>query len=386
MADSIFLMGDDGKVLEAPSTAFAAEVDLQKILAENLHLLTAAQITPESPRRWELIKREAGVPDREGGGAWWAIDHLAVDQDAVPTFIEVKRASDTRGRREVVAQMLDYAANGSLFWTADQLRGWFEDGDADGAAHRVAELLGTSGDEDLQEVADTFWETVGTNLREGHVRLVFVSDQIPASLKRLVEFLNEQMPRVEVLAVEIRQYAGHGQTALVPRLIGDTSRAQAAKEAPVRRGQRATRWTADDCVAVAGRQGPDAAMVVGTVAAWAEANPHVRIVGGVGQSDPAFTMHADTGLVPPSKSGVLSLWTKNQDRAFLEIRIMQMNNLLPSDRDWLTAELRALGVPDEAIAKERPGIPVGDLADGRVQRLLAVVDRWIEDARRHAAG
>jgi hypothetical protein len=38
-----------------------------------------------------LVKREAGVPNREGGAGWWSIDHLAVDQDAVPTFIEVKR-------------------------------------------------------------------------------------------------------------------------------------------------------------------------------------------------------------------------------------------------------------------------------------------------------
>ncbi len=39
----------------------------------------------------------------------------------------------------------------------------------------------------------------------GRIRLVFVADEIPATLQRLVEFLNEQMPTVEVLAVEIRQ-------------------------------------------------------------------------------------------------------------------------------------------------------------------------------------
>jgi hypothetical protein len=49
-----------------------------------------------------------------------------VDQDAIPTFIEVKRATDTRVRREVVAQMLDYAANGTMFWSPDQLRSMFE--------------------------------------------------------------------------------------------------------------------------------------------------------------------------------------------------------------------------------------------------------------------
>lgn len=55
----------------------------------------------------------------------WSLDHLVVDQDAVPTFVEVKRASDTRARREVMAQMLDYAAKGqrSGLRTSVQARG-----------------------------------------------------------------------------------------------------------------------------------------------------------------------------------------------------------------------------------------------------------------------
>jgi hypothetical protein len=49
------------------------------LLEANVHLLPGAQINRENPRRWLLIKREAGVPNREGGGGWWSIDHLAVD-------------------------------------------------------------------------------------------------------------------------------------------------------------------------------------------------------------------------------------------------------------------------------------------------------------------
>jgi hypothetical protein len=163
------------------------------------------RINQDSPRRWVLIKREAGVPSHEGGGGWWSIDHLAVDQDAVPTFVEVKQASDTRARREVVAQMLDYAANGSAFWTPGQLRRWFEGDDSAGAMERLLGLLDPS-DEEPENIAGDFWQRVGTNLREGQIRLVFVADEIPASLQRLVEFLDEQMPRLEVLALEIRQY------------------------------------------------------------------------------------------------------------------------------------------------------------------------------------
>ena len=43
----------------------------------------------------------------------------------MPTLVEVKRSSDGRIRREVVGQMLDYAASVTN-WQADTLRGWFE--------------------------------------------------------------------------------------------------------------------------------------------------------------------------------------------------------------------------------------------------------------------
>jgi hypothetical protein len=49
-----------------------------------------------------------------------------VDQDGIPTLVEVKRQSDTRLRREVVGQMLDYAANAVVYWPVEQLRAEFE--------------------------------------------------------------------------------------------------------------------------------------------------------------------------------------------------------------------------------------------------------------------
>jgi hypothetical protein len=72
------------------------------------------------------VKREAGVPDREAGGSRWSLDHLFLDQEAVPTLVEVKRGDDTRIRREVVGQMHDYAANGVVYWPAERLRTDFE--------------------------------------------------------------------------------------------------------------------------------------------------------------------------------------------------------------------------------------------------------------------
>jgi hypothetical protein len=60
----------------------------------------------ELPRRWLLVSREVGVPLQEEGAGQMSLDHLFLDQGAVPTLVEVKRGSDTRIRREVVGQML----------------------------------------------------------------------------------------------------------------------------------------------------------------------------------------------------------------------------------------------------------------------------------------
>jgi hypothetical protein len=35
---------------------------------------------------------------------------------------------------------------------------------------------------------DTYWDTVEQNLRNGQVRLLFVADEIPSELRRIIEF------------------------------------------------------------------------------------------------------------------------------------------------------------------------------------------------------
>jgi hypothetical protein len=106
---------------------YDAEEILQRLLADYPDLLAGDQVRPRSPRRWLLITREAGVPDVEEGLARWSLDHLFVDQDGIPTLVEVKRSSDTRLRRAVVGQLLDYAANAVKHWPAAQIRALFEE-------------------------------------------------------------------------------------------------------------------------------------------------------------------------------------------------------------------------------------------------------------------
>jgi len=209
------------------SAEFVTEDDFQKLIAQFPDLLTDADFGEGSPRRWMLVTREAPVSDSEDGSGRWALDHLFLDQDAVPTLVEVKRATDTRARREVVAQMLDYAANAVNWWKVDELKSLFarscdESGTTEQA--RLAELLRT---DDVD--AEAFWRSVQSNLASGRVRLMFVADRVATELATIIQFLNEQMQSATVLALELRHFSNGSERILAPRLIGLTARAVAQR-------------------------------------------------------------------------------------------------------------------------------------------------------------
>lgn len=237
----VFLLTDSGDLSVMTECSYNTEDMLQAFLAKYPDLLAGDQINPEDPRRWLLIRREMGIPAEAGTGDRWSLDHLFVDQDGVPTFVECKRSSDTRSRREVVAQMLDYAANATQYWPMDKLQQ---------SAAETAQRSGTDLDAILptllntedREVIEKFWQNVEQNLKDGRIRLVFVSDSIPQKLKRIVEFLNEQMGRTEVVAVEIKQFEGSGARVMVPRVIGITEAARQIKNVPPRRRP----WTVEE--------------------------------------------------------------------------------------------------------------------------------------------
>ncbi len=219
MAERIYTIGDEGGLEPLEEAPFSTEDELQALIAGHPELLDGEQIRPGDPRRWILITREKGISEHPDAGARWSIDHLIVDQDAVPTLAEVKRGSNPEIRRTVVGQMLEYAAHASQTWTADELRRAFEErADARGLdpMDELRRLLQSDGDPD----ADAFWQSVETNLSARRLRLLFIADDIPDPLERVVEFLNAQMPNIEVLAVEIKRFQGRSSQTLVPRIIG----------------------------------------------------------------------------------------------------------------------------------------------------------------------
>lgn len=339
MNTSIFLVGADNVMTELQRSDYGSEDIFQKLLADHPAMLGGAAGVKS---RLLLVRREQPVPDQTEGADRWSLDHLFVDSDGVPVLVEVKQASDTRARREVVAQMLDYAANGVAYWPIGQII----------AAHRdTAGALGRDPDEELAmflEGADveSFWKQVEANLRSGRVRMLFVADRISKELTRIVEFLNEQMRPAEVLAIELEHFiAANGTRTLVPRLVGSTARAQSVKSiaapaVPVNEPE----WLAS----LGERHGAQTAQGAERVMSWFRENgcqvQHTKtqdafvatVAGSNGKPIWPFFIRRSTGRLETALSNLVSVPAFKEDASRKElldrIRALPASTLRASDK------------------------------------------------------
>lgn len=335
MSDGLFHLVN-GRLVAMRAAPYDAEDVLQELIEKHPDLLAGAQMSPGDPRQWRLIRREQAVPDSDASAGRWSVDHLFVDQDAVPTLVEVKRSTDTRIRREVVGQMLDYAANGVRYWPAAALQAAFETTQSAAGldpAQAIAELS-----RDATETVEDFFAKVETNLRAGRLRLVFVADLIPDELLRIVEFLNEQMSQAEVFAVEVKQYRadGHDDLVIVPRLLGRTG-ATAAKSA-----SGGVRRTREEVVAAASADTRKLASLVSEFAGEA---------GLIKEESPMALL-----LKTPARETLTTIYFPYDT---LDVAIQPLR-----DRGWDAAADRALGVLNAAtskrLSKKTPSVPAAD--------------------------
>ena len=369
---NVFFFDADGRVVPMGAADFETEDVLQMLIAQCPDLVPGELITPDDPRRWLLVARELGIPAAEGGGDNFSLDHLLLDQDGVPTFVEVKRASDTRIRREVVAQMLDYAANATSFSSVESMRAqmakFYQIDDA-GVDEKVAEYLGDP------EAVDAYWQAVKTNLAAARVRLVFVADIIPAGLLRIVEFLNAHMDPIEILAVEIRQYQDEdSRRMLVPRVFGQTAEARDRKSAVRTKKQ----WDEEGIrAALAGQDYAEAGLkVVDRFLAWAKQHDW-KVWYGVGARDGSLQIGRYVGDVIYCPFVIYTNgWLATQFQ-FLATRPpftdAEMRRELAERMNMI--EGVALPIDDEALTKSRPSIPLSVFGDdAQIDQLIEVLD------------
>ena len=369
---AIYLLGHGDQLVEMREATYDSEDLLQRLLATHPNLLAGDQMDLQAPRRWLLVTREAGVPGEMAGGGRWSLDHLFLDQDAVPTLVEVKRSTDTRIRREVVGQMLDYAANAVVYWPLDHLKAQFE---------RRCELARLSPDDELGSLLGPegdpaeFWQQVKTNLQAGRIRMVFVADEIPAEVRRIVEFLNQQMDPAEVLAVEIKQYQGEGLRTLVPTVLGQTAEAMQRKSTGTEPGHQ---WDEESFFAdiVAKGHGTDAP-VARKILEWAKRET-TRVWWGRGRTYASFVpqyFHGD------EKHQLFNVWASGKLEFYFYWYAYKPPFTDVAKRLQLLARLNT--IPGIALSPStialKPSVPLAVFSDDTALQSLFEIFRWFMD-------
>lgn len=204
--------------------------------------------------------------------------------------------------------------------------------------------------------------------------MVFVADEIPPELKRIVEFLNQQMDPAEVLAVEIKQYVGPNLRTLVPRVIGQTAEAQQKKG--VTGAGTGRQWNESSFFEeLATRHGNTEVATARKILDWAKVKMPEIWWGKGKQSGSFIPVLAHNG----TRYQVFGVWTY----AVFEFRFQYMKSEPPFNEEAKRLEAlrrysQALGVslPEDYIHR-RQSVPLSSLKDeATLQRFLAVLD-WV---------
>ena len=195
----LFTVTDKIEVLNP--NEFQEEILLENLISDYPDLISVDEIT-----RHFVVKRQQPILDSEQGEHEYYLDVLFIDENGVPVLAEVKRHTDTRIRREVVAQMLDYAMGMKLL-NVNDLRMSFRESNAD-----KPDIL-------KEFDTDDFCEKVKNNLELERMNLAFVADKIPSSLITFINFMNSHLQNICVYGVELKEYQSGSSKVIEKNLI-----------------------------------------------------------------------------------------------------------------------------------------------------------------------
>ena len=187
-------------------TGFPNEATLHDLVEQAPHLLPLA-----SSPRLIVIGREVQL------GSGFA-DLIAIEPNGRIAVIEIKLARNAEARRAIIAQVLAYAA---YLWGMDRrtleqdvLYNHLRKRGYENLAH-AAELNDQEGSFD----SEVFSTGINESLKQGRFRLVFVLDEVPEELIRLINYLQTISSQLVIDLITISAYTVNGSQILVPQRV-----------------------------------------------------------------------------------------------------------------------------------------------------------------------
>lgn len=203
--------GEGSKWLALEPLAYTNEDELQDILNTG-----SAELIPSDPSLDEphvVYARE--VPTDSG-----PIDLIGIGSSGSVTIMECKLARNHQIKREVVGQVLDYAAS---LWETD-------------IAGLSAAFKAKAGSDPFEAIRAKFGEDAGSfdeeacrtevarRLREGDFRLLVAVDTIDPELRRIIQYVNSRgggEQGVRLVALEFPRFQQGEIQLLIPEAYGD---------------------------------------------------------------------------------------------------------------------------------------------------------------------
>ena len=270
-----------------------------------------------------LLRREMPL-----GG--FSLDHLYVDQRAILTLVETKLFQNPESRREVIGQVIEYAANAADLWGTGRTRQYASEFWSNQGKDLDAILQNEFGtDLDIE----AFWNRIEVNLNDGLIRLIIAADELRPEVRRMIEYLNREMKKAEVLGLEIKCY-GDDKTSmvLVPRLMGQTI---IDKQPP---GGKVTIWNPDRLrIAYEQLPGETLRQRLVTVLEWAVL--HHFFIENTAQF-PCF------GLRGKNKGRIISFFSNGSIFSYVNEKCYSGG---AEERDQLCDDLKKLGMMDQNL-------------------------------------
>ena len=362
--DEIFVI-EQGKLRAVSSRSMregllgkSLEDALQTLLQDYPGVIPGAQIDPsaEDPPRFVLLRREAPIGS-------WSLDHLYVDQYGVLTLVETKLFENPESRREVIGQIIEYAANAAKSWASGRARQYAAE--FWGKRNRELDdvLTESYGDIDVEG----FWRVVEANLEQGRIRLIIAADEIRSEVRRMIEFLNSEMQNAEVLGLELKAFGDSSEgLVLVPRLVGQT---QAEAERRLSTGGSIL-WTRKSLSEAFGEQSNEASKAMQGLLDWAVASGCLIVSRAI---SPTF------GLAGKSKERIVSILSTGHVYLFLEERKYLDGT---EERDAILAELKDLSLfdqdldPADVVSGRNSNRRLWELSDVEIERLIGILAKY----------
>lgn len=190
----------NGRRMHTRFETFRNEEELRYILVSNIDAIPVSEINEED----ESIVAWCKEFPVEGVGS---IDIVAVGDGGGIYLIETK-LSRNFNRREVIGQVLDYAAG---MWKSFARNGKV-----------FLEMLKDRNGADIPQEDGEFLRKVDENLTEANFNILIAMDGVDEQTKTLINFLN-QFTDLKFIALELERYATEGeeQEIIVPRLHGE---------------------------------------------------------------------------------------------------------------------------------------------------------------------